>query len=84
MQEELPLRQAIENRAALKARVWDLESMGQAKFSKMNDLLDEARLELEAQAGRARLCPECTRARKEEEEGEEEEHGHQLPTQTLK
>ena len=66
MQEEIPLRQAIENRAALRARVCDLDSMGQAKFSKMNDLLDEARLELEAEAERARLCPEGKRERKEE------------------
>ena len=56
VQEELFLRQAIEKRAALKARVRDLESLGQAKFSKMNDLLDEARLELEEEAERAKLC----------------------------
>ena len=69
LQEELPLRQAIENRAALKTRVWDLESMGQAKFSKMNDLLDEARLELEEEAERAKLCLKGKRERKEEEGG---------------
>ena len=34
LQEELPLRQAIENRAALRARVCDLESMGQANFQR--------------------------------------------------
>ena len=55
MQDELFLRQAIENRAALRARVCDLESMGQAKFSKMNDLLDKARLELEEEAAWAKL-----------------------------
>ena len=44
---EHAFRVAIENRAALKATGLDLESKGQAKFSKMNDLLDEARLELE-------------------------------------
>ena len=53
MQKKLFLRQAIENRAALKARVWDLESMSQANCSKMNDLLDEAMLELEAATIRA-------------------------------
>ena len=89
MQEKLFLRQSIENRAALRARACDLESMGQAKYSKMNDLLDEARLELEAEAEGARLCPEGKRKRKEEEEeeeeeGEEEEHAHQLPTQNLR
>ena len=38
-------RLAIENRAALKATGLDLESKGHAKFSRMNELLDEARLE---------------------------------------
>ena len=77
MQEERHLRQAIENRAALKARVWDLESMSQANCSKMNDLLDEARLELEEEAERAKLCLKGKRGRKEEEDGEQEEHAHQ-------
>ena len=56
MQKKLFLRQAIENRAARRARVCDLESMGQAKFSKLNDLLDKARLELEEEAEKAKLC----------------------------
>ena len=54
------------------------------KFSKMNDLLDKARLELEEEAERAKLCLKGKRERKEEEDGEEEEHAHQLSTQTLK
>ena len=49
----------------------------------MNNLLGEARLELEEEAERAKLCLKGTRERKEEEDGKEEEHAHQLSTQTL-